>query len=69
MYENSGLGIYAKGVKDGKVEWVIRKNLRWFGFTEMMNDKTVKKKSLGETKGPIRRGRPLGRWKERKRYT
>ncbi len=43
-----------------------RNTLRWFGHTERMNnEKFVKKVYESEIEGPGRRGRPLGRWKDR----
>ncbi len=38
----------------------------WFGHSERMNsEEFVKKVYVSETGGPSRRGRPLGRWKDR----
>ncbi len=40
--------------------------LRWFGHIERMNsEEFVKKVYVREIEGPSRRGRPLGRWKDR----
>ncbi len=54
------------GVGCGVVEWVKRSTLRWFGHTERMgNEEFVKKVYLSSIEGTNRRGRPLGRWKDR----
>ncbi len=48
------------------VEWVKRSILRWFGNIERLeNEEFVKKVYLSSVEGPNRRGRPLGRWKDR----
>ncbi len=40
--------------------------MRVSGYIERMNsEEFVKKVYMGEMKGPSRRGRPLGRWKDR----
>ncbi len=40
--------------------------MRWFGHIERVNsEEFVKKVCVSETEGPSRRGRPLGRWKDR----
>ncbi len=54
------------GVGCGVVEWVKRSTLRWFGHVERMgNDEFVKRVYLCSGEGTNRRGRPLGRWKDR----
>ncbi len=58
----SGVGCGVTGV----VEWVKRSTLRWFGHTEMMENKEFAKKvNLSSVEGPSRRGRPHGRWDDR----
>ncbi len=48
------------------MEWLKRNTLRWFGHTERMkSEEFVKKVYVSEIKGPGRRGRSLGRWKDR----
>ncbi len=43
-----------------------RSTLRWFGHIERMgNEEFVKKVYLGSVEGTNRRGRALGRWKDR----
>ncbi len=46
--------------------YVKKSTLRWFGRTKRMENKElVKKVYLSSVKGPNRRGRPLGRCKDR----
>ncbi len=46
--------------------YVKKSTLRWFGHTERMeNEELVKKMFLSSVEGPNRRGRPLGRCKDR----
>ncbi len=46
--------------------WVKRTTLRWFGHVERMgNEEFVKKVYLSSVEGMERRGRLLGRWKDR----
>ncbi len=41
-------------------------SLRWFGYIERMgNEEYVKKVYLSSVEGTNRKGRPLGRWKDR----
>ncbi len=48
------------------VEWVKRNTLRWFGHIERTNsEEFVRKVYVSEIEGPSRRGRPLGRWKDK----
>ncbi len=48
------------------VEWVKRSTLRWFGHIERMEtEEFVKKVYHSSIEGPNRRGRPLGRWKDK----
>ncbi len=40
--------------------------LKWFGHIERMeNEQFVEKVYLNSVEGPIRRGRPLGRWEDK----
>ena len=56
----------ANGVQCGVVEWVKRDALRWLGHIERMkNEEFVKKVYMSKLEGVNRRGRPLGRWKDR----
>ncbi len=44
----------------------LRSTLRWFGHIERMeNEEFVKKVYRRSVEGPKRRGRPLGRWKDK----
>ena len=66
VYERCGMGERANGVRCGVVEWVKRSTLRWFGHVERMgSDEFVKKVYMSEVGGTGRRGRPLGRWRDR----
>ncbi len=47
------------------VEWVKRNTLKWFGHTERMESEEFVKVYGNELEGPNRRGRSLGRWKDR----
>ncbi len=43
-----------------------RNTLRWFGHIERMNsEEFVKRGYVSEIEGPCRRGRLLGRWKDK----
>ncbi len=45
-----------------------RSTLRWFGHIERMeNEEFVKNVYLSSVEGPSRRGRPLGRWEDRRK--
>ncbi len=51
------------------MEWVKRYMLQWFGHVERMRSKEfVKKVYYSKLEGPNRKGRPLGRWKDRVEY-
>ena len=66
VYERCGMSHCANGVQCGAVEWVKRNTLRWYGHMERMkNEEFVKKVYMSELEGTGRRGRPLGRWKDR----
>ncbi len=57
---------FVSGVGCGVVEWVKGSTLRWFVHIERVeNWEFVKKVYLSSVEGPNRRGRPLGRWKDR----
>ncbi len=67
MYERCGMRGCGSGMGCGVVEWVKRSTLRWFGLFERMENKEfVKKLYLSSVEGPNRRGRPLGRWEDRR---
>ncbi len=54
------------GVGCSVVKWVKGITLKWFGHIERMgNEKFVKKVYLSSVEGMNRRGRPLGKWKDR----
>ncbi len=65
VYVRCGSSICANELDCGVVEWVKRNTLKWFGHVERMESKELKKVYEGELEGPNRRGRPLGRWKDR----
>ncbi len=66
VYERCGMRERGSGVGCGVLEWVKRNTLRWFGYIERMgNDEFVKKVYMSSAEGTNRRGRPLGRWKDR----
>ncbi len=60
---------HRSGVGCGVVEWVKRSTLRWFGHTERIGNEEFVKMYLGSVEGMNRRGRTLGKWKDRvKKY-
>ncbi len=65
MHEICGMNTCANGVKCGVVAWVKRNTLNWFGHVERMGSGEFVKVYESELKGPNRRGRPLGRWRDR----
>ncbi len=66
VYERCGTRERGSGVGCGVVEWVKRNTLRWCGHIERMGNKEfVKKVYMSSAEGTNRRGRPLGRWKDR----
>ena len=66
MSKRGGMGLCTNGVKCGVVEWVKRNNLRWFGHIERKkSDEFVEKVYVSEIASPMRRGRPVVRWKDR----
>ncbi len=65
VYERCGMNTCANTVKCGVVEWVMRNTLKWFGHVERMGSEEFVKVYESELEGHNRRGRPLGRWKDR----
>ncbi len=64
--ERCGMRGCGSGVGCGVVEWVKRSTLRWFGHIEMMgNEEFVNQAYLSSVESTNRRGRPLGRLKDR----
>ncbi len=56
-------------VNCGVVDWVKRNTLKWFIHVERMGSKEfVRKVYESELRGHNRRGKPLGRWKDRVEY-
>ncbi len=53
------------GVSFGVVEWLKRNTLKTCGYVERMRSEEFVKVYDSELKGPNRRGRPLGRWRDR----
>ncbi len=49
----------------GVVEWIKWSTLRWFGHIERMGNDDLLRVYLSNVEGTNRRGRPLGRWKDR----
>ncbi len=60
MWSNPSMSTCVNGVNCGVIEWVKRNTLKWIGHIERMGSEEFVKKE-----GPNRRGRPLGRWKDR----
>ncbi len=50
------------------MEWVKENILKWFGHVRGMESdiEFVKKVNLSSVEGSSRRGRPLGRWEEKR---
>ncbi len=66
VYETCGMRGRGSEVGCGVLEWVKRNTLRWLGHTERMeNEEFLKKVYPSSVEGTNRRGRPLGRWKDR----
>ncbi len=66
MYERCGMRGHGDGVGCSVVEWMLRSTMRRSGHIERMeNEGFVKRVYLNSVEGPNRRGRPLGRWKDR----
>ncbi len=66
VYERCGISGHGSGVGCGVVEWVKRSTLRWFGHIERMgNEKSVMRVYLSSVEGTNRRGRLLGRRKDK----
>ncbi len=66
VYERFGMGTHVIGVNCRVVKWVKRNNFRWFGYiTRTGSEKCMKKVYTSETVCPNRRGRSLGRWKDK----
>ncbi len=60
------MSAFANGVNCGVMEWVKRNTLKCFACVERMgSEEFVKIVYESELNGPNRRGRPLGRWKDR----
>ncbi len=69
VYERCVMRGHGSGAGCGVVEWVKRSTLRWYGHIERMRNEKFVKVYLGSVGGSNRRGRPLGRWKDRvKKY-
>ncbi len=50
----------------GVVECIKRNRMRWFGHIERIkSEEFLENVYVSEIEGPSRRGRPLGRWKDR----
>ncbi len=65
VYERCGMSTCANGVNCGGVEWVQSNTLKWFGHVERMGSEEFVKLYESELEGPNRRGRSLGRLKDR----
>ncbi len=62
MYEKCGMNTYASGVT---VEWVRTNSSRWLGHVERMGSGGFVKVHDSELESSSRRGRLLGRWKDK----
>ncbi len=67
VYERCGMRGHGSGVGCGVVEWVKRNTLRLSGYIERMRNEKFVTVYLSSVEGTNRRGRPLGRWKDRVR--
>ncbi len=65
VYERCDTRGHGSGVGCGVMEWVKRSTLRWFGHIEKMRNEEFVKVYRSSVEGTNRRGRPLGRWKDR----
>ncbi len=66
--ERCGMRRHGSGEGCDVVEWVKRSTLRWSVLIQRMgNEEFVKKVYLSNVESTNRRGRPLGRWKDRVR--
>ncbi len=66
VYERCNMGACASGVMCGVVEWMKKKYNEVVGHTERINSSEfVKKVYVSEIEHPGRRGRPLGKWKDK----
>ncbi len=69
VYERCGMSACVNEVNYGVVEWVKKNTLKWFGHVERMGSEEFMKKVYESVlEGPNRRGRPLGKWKDRVEY-
>ncbi len=59
--------VYLSGVGCGVVEWVKSNTLRWLGPVQRMENEEFIKVYLSSGEDSSRRGRPLGRWKDREK--
>ncbi len=57
--------VSAKGVLCEEMEWVTKNTMKCFGHVERMGSEEFVKVYDNDLDGPKRRGRPLGRWKDR----
>ncbi len=64
MHERCGMSTCANGVNCG-VEWIKGNLLKWSGHFVRMGSEEFVKVYESEPEGPNRRGKPLGRWKDR----
>lgn len=68
MYERCGMSLCANGVRCEVVEWVKRNRLKWFGHVHRMGSGEFVEVCGNESESPNRRGRSLGKWKDRAEY-
>ncbi len=64
VYERCGMSTCTTGVNYGVVEW-IKRNTQECGRVERTGSEEFVKVYESESEAPDRRGRPLGRWKDR----
>ncbi len=57
---------HGSGIGCCVVKWVRRSTLGWFNHIERIeNEEFFKKVYLSSVEGPNKRGRPLGKWKDK----
>ncbi len=67
-HERCGMSTFGnrmRCVRSGVVERVKRNTLKWFSHVERMGSEEFVEAYESESEGPNRRGRLLGRWKDR----
>ncbi len=65
VYDRCVLNTCTNGVKCRVIEWLKRNSLKWLGHVERMGSGEFVKVYESESEGPNRRGKPLGKWKDK----